>query len=178
LRALVTEPDERLLIEAAQRDSRHFAQLYENHFDRVYAFIAYRIRDRATAEDLTSEVFHQALAKIDQFEWRGLPFKAWLLRIASNAVHDHWRSPTHRREVPGDDLQEPRADDGTEQRAVIVQLLDRLPADQRLVVMRRLVDGRTVSEIARELQRTEGAIKQLQFRALQTLRSHLRSYHE
>lgn len=68
MRALVTEPDERLLIEAAQRDPRHFAQLYENHFDRIYAFIAYRVRDRAVAEDLTSEVFHHALAKIRQFE--------------------------------------------------------------------------------------------------------------
>jgi RNA polymerase sigma-70 factor (ECF subfamily) len=175
---LVTEPDERLLIEAAQRDPRHFAQLYESHFDRVYAFIAYRIRDRAVAEDLTSEVFHHALAKLDQFEWRGLPFKAWLLRIASNAIHDRWRGTAKYREVPGDDLAEPGADDGTERRTILVQLLDRLPPDQRFVVTRRFLDNRTIAEIARELGRTEGAVKQLQFRALQTLRSHMRSPHE
>ena len=172
MRALVTEPDERLLIEAAQRDPRHFAQLYENHFDRIYAFIAYRVRDRAVAEDLTSEVFHHALAKIRQFEWRGLPFKAWLLRIASNAIHDRWRETSVRRDTSDDDLAEPGADDGTERRTVIMQLLDRLPPDQRCVVTRRFLDDRSIAEIARELNRSEGAIKQLQFRALQTLRVH------
>jgi RNA polymerase sigma-70 factor (ECF subfamily) len=172
LRALVTEPDERLLIEAAQRDPRHFAQLYESHFDRVYAFIACRVRDRTAAEDLTAEVFHQALAKLDQFEWRGLPFKAWLLRIASNAVHDRWRETGRHRESSSDGFAEPGGDDGTERRTMLVQLLDGLPVNQRLVLTRRFLEDRSTAEIARELDLSEGAIKQLQFRALQTLRSH------
>jgi len=82
--------DERQLIEAAQADPRRFAELYERNFDRVYAFIARRTGDRAVAEDLTSEVFHHALAHLGRFEWRGVPFAAWLLRIARNAVADRW----------------------------------------------------------------------------------------
>jgi RNA polymerase sigma-70 factor (ECF subfamily) len=171
---LVTESDERLLIEAAQRDPRHFGEVYENNFDRVYAFIASRVRNRAEAEDLTAEVFHQALAKLHHFAWRGVPFSAWLLRIASNAIHDHWRS---HRDVSGDDVPERRVDEIAERRAVLVQLLDRLPHDQRLVIARRFIDGRSIAEIANELNRSEGAVKQLQFRALTTLRSHMRNDH-
>src|SRR5215813_7235787 len=83
------EPDERLLIEAAQQDPSRFAELYEKNFDRVYAYIARRVRDRVDVQDLTSHVFHQALANIGKFEWRGAPFAAWLYRIASNAIADH-----------------------------------------------------------------------------------------
>lgn len=175
MRALVTEFDERLLIEAAQRDPRHFAQLYENNFERVYAFIAARVRNRNEAEDLTAEVFQQALQKLDRFEWRGIPFAAWLLRIASNAMNDRWRG---QREVPANDFPEPECDAGTERRALLAQLLDRLPPDQHHVVKRRFFDGHSIAEISREMQRSEGAIKQLQFRALETLRNQLRNRHE
>jgi RNA polymerase sigma-70 factor (ECF subfamily) len=173
---LVTESDERLLIEAAQRDPRHFAQIYENNFDRVYAFVASRIRNRAEAEDLTAEVFHQALAKLERFEWRGVPFSAWLLRIATNAIHDHWRN--HRDAISDSDLPDRGVDEIAERRAVLVQLLDRIPNDQRAVVTRRFIHGRSIAEIAKELNRSEGAVKQLQFRALQTLRSKLRNDHD
>src|SRR4029450_1882633 len=78
--------DERLLIEAAQADPQRFADLYEQNFDRVYAFVARRSGSRGEAEDLTAEVFHQALANLGHFEWRGVPFAAWLLQIARNAV--------------------------------------------------------------------------------------------
>jgi RNA polymerase sigma-70 factor, ECF subfamily len=170
--------DERLLIEAAQRDPRRFAELYENNFARVYAFIAYRVRDREEAEDLTSEVFHDALARISQFEWQGLPFAAWLFRIASNAIADRWQRNAKRREVPVDDLEEAGADDGTERRAMLSQLVEGLPRDQRLVILRRFVDQRSIAEIATELGRTEGAVKQLQFRALHSLRMRMRSTYE
>src|SRR5215475_10958459 len=83
------EPEERLLIEAAQKDPGRFAELYEKNFDRVYAYIARRVRSRVDVQDLTSHVFHQALANIARFEWRGAPFAAWLYRIASNAILDH-----------------------------------------------------------------------------------------
>src|SRR5215510_734101 len=79
---------ERLLIEAAQKDPARFAELYEINFGRVYAFIARRVRDRSEIEDLTSEVFHQALAALPRFEWRGAPFAAWLFKIASNTIID------------------------------------------------------------------------------------------
>ncbi|ABF42133.1 sigma-24, ECF subfamily [Candidatus Koribacter versatilis Ellin345] len=176
MRALVTESDERLLIEAAQRDPRHFAQLYEDNLDRVYAFIASRVHDRVEAEDLTSEVFHQALAKLDRFEWRGVPFAAWLLRLAANAISDRYSKPSVRFEVAGEEI-DPSFDEGTERRALLMQLLDRLPSDQQLVISRRFLDGRSIAEIAGELGRSEGAIKQLQFRALQSLRQQMRSQH-
>ncbi|TMA53517.1 MAG: hypothetical protein E6J76_04300 [Deltaproteobacteria bacterium] len=86
--ALRKDVDERTLIEAAQRDPGRFAELYESNFDRVYAFVVRRVRDREEAEDVTSEVFHRALANLGQFEWRGVPFAAWLLRIAANAMAD------------------------------------------------------------------------------------------
>src|SRR5258708_17891680 len=73
LQFLSDEPEERLLIEAAQRDPARFADLYEIFFDRIYAYIARRINDRAEAEDLTSEVFHDALANVRRFEWRRAP---------------------------------------------------------------------------------------------------------
>ena len=74
--------DDRLLVEAAQKDPSRFAELYELNFARVYGYIARRVGDRDTAQDLTSDVFHKALANLHTFEWRGVPFAGWLLRIA------------------------------------------------------------------------------------------------
>lgn len=165
--------DERLLIEAAQQDPTRFAELYENNFHRVYAFIARRVRDRAEAEDLTAEVFHQALSNLGRFEWRGVPFAAWLLRIAANTLADRWQRASRVQEIPAEILEsaEPRADQEVERRAMLFQLVERLPDDQRLVIVKRFVEQKSVREIAQELGRSEGAVKQLQFRALQSLRS-------
>src|SRR5215471_1686601 len=80
---------ERLLIEAAQKDPARFAELYEINFNRVYAFISRRVRDRSEVEDLTADVFHQALAALPRFEWRGAPFAAWLFKIATNTIIDN-----------------------------------------------------------------------------------------
>ncbi len=178
LRALEKESDERLLIEAAQRDPSRFAELYENNFDRVYAYVARRVQCREVAEDLTADVFHQALANLARFEWRGVPFAAWLLRIAANAIADRWRQVATEPDCPGDEVEEAGVEDEVEQRAMLFQLVDSLPADQRLVILRRFVDQRSIRDIARELGRSEGAIKQLQFRALQALRARARSNHE
>ena len=173
MKAVEAETGERSLIEAAQRDPRRFADLYEANFDRVYAFVVSRVFDRAEAEDVTAEVFHQALANIGQFEWRGAPFIAWLLRIASNAIADRWQRLSRHREVPDDDVNEAGAEDGTERRVMLAQLMEDLPPDQKLVVERRFLDQRSIRDIAAELGRTEGAVKQLQFRALQALRSRM-----
>jgi len=169
--------DERLLIEAAQQDPARFGELYENNFHRVYAFIARRVRDRGEAEDLTAEVFHQALSNIHRFEWRGVPFAAWLLRIAANMLADRWQRASKIHELPAEALESVEAglEEDVERRAMLFQLVDRLPADQRLVVMRRFVEQKSVRDIAQELGRSEGAVKQLQFRALQHLRSQILS---
>src|ERR1700759_342235 len=129
LKAVEAATDERLLIEAAQRDPRRFGELYENNFDRVYAFVASRVFDRTEAEDLTAEVFHQALANLRQFEWRGTPFIAWLLRIASNAIADRWQRRSRHTEVSDSDLPEAGAEDETERRVLLAQLLEELPSD-------------------------------------------------
>ena len=172
--------DERLLIEAAQHDPSRFAELYESNFNRVYAFVVRRVGNREEAEDVTAEVFHQALLNLGRFQWRGVPFAAWLLRIAANALADRWQHAAKHGEVQSPEAleQEPGADAHVERRAMLFHLVDRLPADQRLVILRRFVSQKSVREIAQELGRSEGAVKQLQFRALATLRGQVRSDHE
>lgn len=175
MRALEFETDERLLIEAAQRDPSEFEKLYAANFERVYAYIVRRVGDRDTAQELTAEVFHHALANIGKFEWRGVPFVGWLLRMAANAIRDRWKQGAREQELPEDLLIESAAFEEVEQRATLFSLVDQLPDDQRLVVIRRFVDQKSIREIATELGRSEGAVKQLQFRALMTLRSKVRS---
>lgn len=177
LRALLKETDERLLIEAAQRDPSRFSALYEGHFERVYAYVVRRVRDRDIAEDITAEVFHHALANLPQFEWRGVPFIAWLLRIAAHAMADRWEKAGREQGLPDEELEETGVDGEIERRALLFQLVDALPEDQRVVVMKRFVEQRSIREIAEELGRSEGAVKQLQFRALQSLRARIRSEH-
>lgn len=169
------EGDERLLVEAAQRDPAHFASLYEMHFERIYAYIAARVRDRNAAEDLTAEVFHRALGGLRGYEWRGAPFITWLLRIAANVAADH--SKRTGRELPGDvDPQDTAAQPDLaemERRARLFRLVHQLPDDQRRVIFDRFVEQLSIRDIARRLGRTEGAIKQLQFRALRNLRARM-----
>jgi len=165
------QTDERLLVEAAQKDPARFAALYEIHFERVYAFVARRVGDRDAAEDLTSDVFHKALANLKRFEWRGVPFGAWLLRIAVNAIVD--RGKRHGREIAVEDPPELSTRPGlgqVEDRTRMFRLVDELPEDQRHVVVMRFAEQRSIREIAQHLGRSEGAVKQLQFRALENLR--------
>jgi len=171
LKALKQEADERLLVEAAQRDSRRFAELYERNFHCVYAYVIRRVQNREEAEDVTSEVFHHALAKIKSFEWRGVPFAAWLVRIATNTIADRWKRVARESadSVP-DDIEDKNWDD-IERRAALFQLVESLPADQRRVVEMRFVEQKSIRDIAKEIRRTEGAVKQLQFRALEKLRA-------
>jgi RNA polymerase sigma-70 factor (ECF subfamily) len=167
------QAEERLLVETAQKDPSRFGELYENNFERVYAFIARRVRDRDVVEDLTSDVFHKALTNLGRFEWRGVPFAAWLFRIAANVIAD--RSSRAVKELSSiDDPAEPWSDAGPEEiehRAQLFRLVDRLPADQRRAIVMRFAEQKSIREIAHELERTEGAVKQLQFRGLQTLRA-------
>ena len=177
-----SEADERRLVEAAQQDRACFGAVYERYFELVYGYVARRVNDRGATQDLTSEVFRKALANLTRFKWTGAPFGAWLIRIASNLIAD--RAKRVGREVSAD---EPALDaaavdepvnsqsqqsnlEGAERRARLFRLVDALPDDQRRVVAMRFAEEKSISEIAAELNRSEGAIKQLQFRALQTLR--------
>ena len=164
---------EQLAIEAAQQDPRRFAELYETNFERVYAFVTRRVRDRDEAEDVTAEVFHQALAYLPRFEWRGVPFAAWLLRIAANAIADRAKKAAREHDLPdADDAVEPSLEE-VEHRARLFRLVAGLPADQCRVIVMRFAEQRSIREIAQRLGRSEGAVKQLQFRGLQTLRARL-----
>lgn len=172
-----SESDEQLRVEAAQKDPSRFAELYEEHFDRVYAFIVRRVQDRNHAQDLTADVFHQALANLTRFEWRGAPFAAWLYRIAANAVADHFRRTARERNTPAPEEIAKDEIDEVEHRASLFRLVDQLPSDQRRVVVMRFAEERSIREIAETLGRSEGSVKQLQWRALQTLRAKLSSNH-
>ena len=174
---LTNQSDERLQVEAAREDPARFAELYEDNFERVYAYVARRVGNREEAQDVTADVFHQALAGLPRFEWRGLPFVAWLLGIAANVLSDRWQRAATHPEAVNDDLDQIGIEDDIEQRAMLYQLVETLPDDQRRVIIRRFVGQKSLREISTELGRSEGAIKQLQLRALQNLRERIRSNH-
>ncbi len=173
------EKDERLLVEAARRDPSRFAELYEEHFERVYAYVMHRVGNRQEAEDITSQVFHQALEKIGSFEWRGVPFAAWLLRIAGNATADRFRKMGREKaqehgspaKEAGEEVDFERANES----ARLFRLVKDLPTEQRLVIEMRFAEERSIKEIAETIGRTEGAVKQLQFRAIRNLRTRMES---
>jgi RNA polymerase sigma-70 factor (ECF subfamily) len=174
---------ERELVEAAQRDRSRFANLYEAYFDRVYAYVARRLRDREEAQDLTADVFHLALKSLPRFEWRGVPFAAWLFRIAANEIADRSKGLAKRRLLEREAVHEGtqvRAPGGVaagfeeeERRARLFKLVGRLPRDQSRVIEMRFAQDKSIREIAAALGRSEGSIKQLQFRGLQNLRVRL-----
>lgn len=167
-------------MEAAQQDRARFVDIYEEYFELVYAYVARRTRSRDEAEDLTAEVFRKALENLPRFKWMGAPFGAWLLRIASNLIADRAKqaaremnvddpalatgSVPHSRQAQQTDLE------NAERRARLFRLVGGLGEDQRRVIVMRFAEGKSVREIAHELGRTEGAVKQLQFRALENLR--------
>lgn len=171
------EHHERLLIEAAQNDPSRFAELYEENFGRVWAFVIRRVRDRSIAQDVTSEVFHQALANMKKFEWRGVPFAAWLYRIAANAIADHFARTARERNSDAVSTAAPHEIEDIERRASLFRFVDRLPGDQRRVLVMRFGEERSIREIASAIGRSEGAVKQLQWRGLQTLRAKMVENH-
>src|SRR5437773_881391 len=143
------DADERLLVEAAQRDPARFGDLYDRHFERVYAFVVHRVSDRDVAEDVTADVFHRALAGLGAYEWRGAPFAAWLLRIAANAIVDRFKLT--KREVSVGDAREPAVEPDAEtfdRRADLFRFVNELPADQRRVIVERFVEERSIRDIA------------------------------
>ena len=192
-----SQAEERLLVEAAQRDRARFADVYENYFELIYAYVARRVRHRDEAEDLTAEVFHKALANLPRFKWRGAPFAAWLFRIASNMIADRRKRVAREgnvrlgesqevavtesatsslavgpmlRSARGPHLQQTDIEN-SERSAELFCLVDELVEDQRQVIIMRFAEEKGIREIAQALGRSEGAIKQLQFRALENLRA-------
>ena len=168
--------DDRLRIEAAQRDPARFGELYEENFHRVYAYVARRVRDRHQAEDLTADVFREALAGLPKFEWRGAPFAAWLLGIASRIVADYFHRSGREQGSPAAEAEASSANEA-ERSAMLFQLVERLPEAQFRVIHMRFVEEKSIREIAQALGRSEGAVKQLQLRALENLRAQMEGAH-
>ena len=136
-----------------------------------------RVQDRAESEDLTADVFHHALAHLKRFEWRGIPFAVWLFRIAANVVADRWRRSG--REFTDDlaiieSAQVSAAEiEEVERQATLFRLVESLPSEQKRVVVLRFVRQKSIKQVASEIRKTEGAVKQLQFRALSTLKARM-----
>lgn len=168
------EADEQALVEAARADPARFLELYDRHFHRVYAYVLRRAGNRGEAEDVTAEVFQRALAHLDRYEWRGVPFVAWLYRIAAHELSDRRHDAAR---LAGAQPPDPGTDPQLEQQIALFQLVDRLPDEQRRVIELRFGEGRSLREAAHALGRSEGAIKQLQRRALENLRRGLEHHH-
>jgi RNA polymerase sigma-70 factor (ECF subfamily) len=171
----MAEPDDdRALVGEAQRDPRQFTALYERYVDAVHAYVYRRVDNRADAEDITSLVFQKAFANLDRFEWRGVPFVAWLVRIAANELATRGRRSTI--SIAPIDAADALDEDVTAEIDAAVtlgRLVRGLPNDQRLVIELRFTEDRSIADVATVIGRTEGAVKQLQHRALQTLRAAL-----
>jgi RNA polymerase sigma-70 factor, ECF subfamily len=171
----------RVLVARAQRGDRAALEdLYLLHFDRVYSYLHMSVGSRHDAEDLTTQTFMKMLEAIRRFEWRSVPFSAWLLRIAHNLAMDHFRA--NRRWQPEEDV--PESADGeecsAEEQALaslgetrVLTLIERLSPEQRQVLTLKFVYRFSNGEVAAILGKTEGAVKSLQHRALASLERHV-----
>jgi RNA polymerase sigma-70 factor (ECF subfamily) len=171
----------RQLVERAQKGERAaIEELYLIHFDRIYSYLHMTVGNRHDAEDLTTQTFLKMLESIGRFRWQAAPFSAWLFRIAHNLSMDHFRS--RRRWQPEEDVPEPH---GAEEpsaeleamqsigRQSMLELIDTLSPEQQQVLTLKFVFNFPNADIAKILDKTEGAIKSLQHRALASLQKQI-----
>jgi RNA polymerase sigma-70 factor (ECF subfamily) len=171
----VRPKDEKALIEQAKhRDPEAISELYNRNVDAIYRYISFRVNDSVTAEDITAEVFLKALESIEGYTDTGLPFSAWLFKIAHARVIDHWRRGQRRPQVELDESL-PSEEDGLPapgagmENADLNQAINLLNAEQQQVVVLKFQMGLSNEEISHIMGKTEGAIKALQHRALASL---------
>jgi len=168
----------RALVELARDgDAEAFGQLYDHYMSGVFRFIYYRVGSRQLAEDLTSETFVRGLKAIQRFTWQGKDFGAWLTTIARNLIADHFKSSRSRLEIVSDDVPEGRVTANSPEEDVLALIsnemlfdaVNSLPPEQRDCILMRFIQGMSIAETAAALKRSEGAIKQLQLRAVRSL---------
>ncbi len=173
------QDEESLVRRAKQRDQKAFAQLYEENFNKVYRYVTLRIGDKTEAEDMTQQVFVNALRSISSFKWQGKPFAAWLFRIAHNQVVDYLRKKKKRGAVP---LDESLVSGGGDPQLVVERNLDieqlllatqRLTEAQREVISLRFAGELSIVEVAEAMSKSQGAVKALQHSAIVALRKAL-----
>ena len=173
--------DLRRLVEFAQQGDREALEaLYLLHFDRIYSYLHMSVGNRHDAEDLTTQTFLKMLEAIGRFRWRSAPFSAWLFRIAHNLAMDHFRA--NRRWQPEEDVPEPEGESEPSAEAAALQsigrqsmleLIDGLSAEQQQVLTLKFVFNLPNADVATILDKTEGAIKSLQHRALVSLQKQI-----
>lgn len=170
--------NEAALIERAKVDKDAFGELYSRYVDRIYSYVYYRTGDEAEAEDLTAKIFMRAMKHIPNFVDQGVPFVAWLYRIARNLVANWHRDRSRRRTIALDDIAQWHV--GQESPELEAQILEdqdsllkavrRLPADRQELLVFKFVDRLSNAEIGEIMGRSEGAIKSLYHRTLLSLR--------
>ena len=165
---------------AQQGDRAALEELYLLHFDRIYSYLHMSVGSRHDAEDLTTQTFVKMLEAIGRFQWRSVPFSAWLFRIAHNLAMDHFRAS--RRWQPEEEIPEGVQGEeiSAEEQALVslgqtsmLELIDRLSPEQRQVLTLKFVFRFSNAEAAAILGKTEGAVKSLQHRALASLQKHV-----
>jgi RNA polymerase sigma-70 factor (ECF subfamily) len=165
---------------AKQGDGEAFGQIYDCYVDSVYRYLYYRVGSHPLAEDLTSETFMRALRRIDSFSWQGKDIGAWFVTIARNLVTDHFKSSRFRLEVSTGDILDADQADGVNgatedlvldhlRNTELLEAVKQLKAEQQECIVLRFLQGLSVAETAGVMSRTEGAIKQLQLRAVRAL---------
>ena len=170
----------RLVREAQQGEREALEELYLLHFDRIYSYLHMSVGNRHDAEDLTTQVFVKMLESIAKFRWRSAPFSAWLFRIAHNLAMDHFRA--NKRWQLEEEVPEPDPGEGSaaEEEALesigrqsMLELIQNLSHEQQQVLTLKFVFNFSNGEAATILDKTEGAIKSLQHRALASLQRQL-----
>ncbi len=169
------------LIELARREPEAFGELYQRNVDRIYNYVYYRTGNAADAEDLTARTFHQALSNLSSYTHYGLPFVAWLYRIAHNLVANYHRSHSRWRMTSLDDLEvmgrpaesPERAAEVNERAQALWSAIRRQPEERQRLLVLKFADRLSNEEIGREMGRTESSIKSLYFRTLRALKADL-----
>ena len=172
--------DEESIIRCAQQHDRMaLTQIYEENFDKIYRYVVLKIGDRTEAEDITQQVFINALKSISSFKWKGAPFSAWLFRIAHNQIVDYFRKKSKRVTVPLDESIRDEDDSPgiwLEKNMDIEQLVTatrRLTEAQREVISLRFAGELAIAQVAKIMGKSEGAVKALQHSAIVALRKTL-----
>ncbi len=169
-----------LVQQACRGDKEAFTTLYENHFDRIYRYVVIKTGNRTEAEDMTQQVFIRAYEAIGSYKSQGVPFSAWLYRIAHNQIVDHIRKESRKPTVPLDEtLPIPGKSNPEHEVEVKIELekvvhaSKRLTQSQQEVISLRFGGGLSIAEVAQTMKKSEGAIKALQHSAIQAIRKNL-----
>jgi RNA polymerase sigma-70 factor (ECF subfamily) len=168
-----------LEVQAAQANPARFRPLYERYYEPIYRFVYRRTSDSDLSADLSSQVFLKALQRLSGYEYRGVPFSAWLFRIASNEIAQHFRDSRNQRTVSVEDhtlvevAEEMELDEDLWQVEDLIGAMDLLKPSDIEVIELRFFEQRPFKEVAEILGITESNAKVKTYRILERLKKHL-----